>query len=1833
MVGTGPSINIPIELELLPAPLRVVEKTLQQTIRDIDAKVNINTTQVRTASGRLERFNQINTRSGIIFERNGRILNQTTRTVNNYRGALNRGTTAARGFAEAAADAANRLLLWTIPARVLFSVISGLQEAGGQLVRLDTQFRRLAFFDPKTFERIAESVSETGDVLQTFLSRSFNIAAKEANRLGVSLSEVTDVIVTVGRVGRETIDIINGQASSFVQAVTSLLALERGALSAERATTGLNAILNQFQDTLGGTAEAAGEFSGLIAARLAGAAKESAFSVQQLIDALTRTGAAFQSIAGVNTQEAITLLEEAADITGATPERVATLFRQLLTLLPKNAEKIREITSGLGEFGKEIEIVNKNTGEINFEGFLEFLGALKGARGTQLSVLLAGQGVDRRNLAAAQAFAGATDRIRDSLKQLQDPAVASAKAAEDVRALFEQEKRAAEGLEGSINTLSNSFTQLLQSAAFVEIATGVVKFANDTVNAISGVVEFLSKFGAQIKFVGKLFAITFGASALRGAVTFFSRLKGLITGEIVSRGASIQAINAETVAINNATVAQKGLNAAAAQEATVRGNVVAEQATSRLIKPISGRAFAGLALGGIVATSLTGPLVEAFNPGGEANTAIADGVNGAIQGGIAGLAIGGPLGGLFGAIIGGGLSALSSNADAQKAQKDADELIRRQEKAAELARKEIEFQAELRRKVAGEQSDAQEALLDINDKIAFKEQEIAQAGSDFIEKRRLGNELVKLTLRRKEAEAKLGSDERLREERLLNLQKEQLTISNNVLEIERRRAKELARIEDLRAIETTFATRADALEIGFKFDEQELVAQINAIRDRARQESDLLVRQREAEDTPANIRKSLQSLGKLEVQTFELQAKLGRLRLSQSKEAVSFATEAANKQITAWRNASQAIADAFEGISQAQFAVANAFGDVIRANIEIAKKDIEIAIEQAKGAGGDIDSIISETARRSATLFRAAGENFAKERDNLRQELAASGISIFTNPQQIDAAIKEIAAIALKNAKAVDKEVIGAESARANRQLALDRQRQESEEAIFKLRLNATKQEIELQQDARQEQIEILRDAARQQKELFEERKKQQTNLGKLILEGPEAFLDAAQALNTVEQFFKGIDNLDAEGLGEIIRRSQGLRGAGLDAILQRVTRGLEIAAETGIGLGDFNPEELLGAFIRAQIPGQDADKLAEILTQERQARQNQLEFEQAARALQIEQAKDTKSLARITQQEAAFAKTKLTVAETQRDKIIDLLSGAFERQDSALQELIRAQKDAQISSLEALRGQRELEKSSTELRASNIRDENRLIKEDIDARLKGIRESKEQRSELQQQIPLLTNLLQNIGARQGDGVALGGAITPQDVSAISDFTGISREDLANALTTDRSSIARTSAALSITNEELQAAVEKAISQGTPLENVFGGLDIGVTAEELESAFRAEEILKLLKENLNTLNEQLNKTLSPDDIKRSTEAIEKLLSQQSDNVNQLKILEDRINKLNDQNIKDSRDIFRRLDELIASGFSGREAGTGNAALDALREAGEGILNRLIPGAQDLFDFAATGRGGLGVALEGTRSVVSSQEAGELLAANPERLSQLISKFALAFQGKEDALDELSDFISLFEGGKIGIDTLRAGVQQVVGPVAGGDEKILELAVAIDRLAERLERGNLGSDANFRDIATLLGQEIERALSRGQRTGRREIEELDRIIDGTNLANAVSDFKEVTEKLNDFVVAGAQGESVTAGGIISEQVSKSVAEAISKTPLNISFADLNIRVAGEVVNTLRGEDFINDLKASLEATQIPAQVVENILALVRVQVGEIRTALAERGIVDVDIGGG
>ncbi|MHA2063165.1 MAG: hypothetical protein ACXABY_02170 [Candidatus Thorarchaeota archaeon] len=445
------------------------------------------------------------------------------------------GASRAEEFGRQVLLSARRFLAWSVPSQLIFGTISKLREAITTVIELDTQARRLVFFQgarggianvsadlaelgftadglnlgvaADDADRLNNSLTITGSIASRVTS-NFDVIIATATSTGVSLDQVAEALVTVSRVGRgftsgfrDASSSTNEANGAFVQAALNLVRLEGGAIGAEEAVRALVAIEAQFVSRTGEAVEKLREF-GLeqefvanTANKLAVASANTTANVQELTEASRRVGSAFRNVQDLSFDQVLGVISKGFEVTGQSASRLSTALRQVSTLAVQNSDDLKALTG--------IEIVDPGTGAVkSFSAILDVLGEINKAAGTFRAEQIARTIGDRRNLDIILSLSTATKELREQFDalgttegRLANAGIAAIKSQEGIGAI-------SQGLEANVNRLNTAFTALIESQGTRGIFNTLVQSATSIVTVFDSIIKGAAQFKELIVTIG-----------------------------------------------------------------------------------------------------------------------------------------------------------------------------------------------------------------------------------------------------------------------------------------------------------------------------------------------------------------------------------------------------------------------------------------------------------------------------------------------------------------------------------------------------------------------------------------------------------------------------------------------------------------------------------------------------------------------------------------------------------------------------------------------------------------------------------------------------------------------------------------------------------------------------------------------------------------------------------------------------------------------------------------------------------------------------------------------------------------------------------------------------------------------------------------------------------------------------------------------------------------------------------------------------------------------------------------------------------------------------------
>lgn len=429
---------------------------------------------------------------------------------------LDSGQKAAFQFGFAASNAAERLVAWASPAAFLFQALNLLRQSVTEIVRIDAEIRRVAFFDRGTLDNISQGITNVGEAvfdagrqaddasgafgrlssqaqrlqaLNATAAASFDLLGKRALEVGIPLEQLTQLALTAGRVGRGAFDFETGSPNDFFLAAEAALRLEGSAANAEQVVSQLNSVLNQFQIE--------SRDAVTTVALISEAVGDSAFGFQALLDVLARTGGAFRALQGADVAESIETIRFFSERAAVSVGQVSTSIRQLSTGVIRARE----------EFGLFSEVAQiDREGITSLEGLLTVLDQIDQLRGTPELERFLSLFSERRIQTNIINFSNNVDVLRKNLEELatEEGRVARAQAA--VNNLLAQSAFQAQSAQSEVERFNSQLTLFGRAARFDDVQAGLAQFGTQVVSVATALTDAIGG-------IGPVFAALAGAAA------------------------------------------------------------------------------------------------------------------------------------------------------------------------------------------------------------------------------------------------------------------------------------------------------------------------------------------------------------------------------------------------------------------------------------------------------------------------------------------------------------------------------------------------------------------------------------------------------------------------------------------------------------------------------------------------------------------------------------------------------------------------------------------------------------------------------------------------------------------------------------------------------------------------------------------------------------------------------------------------------------------------------------------------------------------------------------------------------------------------------------------------------------------------------------------------------------------------------------------------------------------------------------------------------------------------------------------------------------------------
>jgi outer membrane protein with glycine zipper len=468
------------------------------SFRGVGAQLNkLDPGQAQAASRALLGQGQAAARAGVQLSTFSSTIANSNALVRKYAANLRIGERAAFEFGVSAQQAATRLAAWAAPSVFIFQAIGALRTALDTIVRLDTQLRRLSFFqqgEKNPFIIAGKAIAGFETPAQQYRS-NLNAIINISEETGLAIESITEAVVTLSRVGKQplqlNVDTGALEPTRILEAVQGLVRLEGGALSAGRATEILNAILEQNNlDVEDATA---------VAASLATQSRKTSFDVERLGVVVTGVGSAFRNLQNLTFDETLAIASVAAKRLGTNASRTRTALRQLSTLFVRFSKEIEEATG--------VEVADDSGQLRNINALFEALEKVNSLKGTTGGFALADLFAEAENIPDLQNLADGAGAFRKELRVVGSSAVgignAFAFTEQAVKDFLTQGETQARGFEASVNRLS---TSVVKFADDIELDRAFKAFADGAASSLGAISKLINTLG---EIPGLLKAIAF----------------------------------------------------------------------------------------------------------------------------------------------------------------------------------------------------------------------------------------------------------------------------------------------------------------------------------------------------------------------------------------------------------------------------------------------------------------------------------------------------------------------------------------------------------------------------------------------------------------------------------------------------------------------------------------------------------------------------------------------------------------------------------------------------------------------------------------------------------------------------------------------------------------------------------------------------------------------------------------------------------------------------------------------------------------------------------------------------------------------------------------------------------------------------------------------------------------------------------------------------------------------------------------------------------------------------------------------------------------------------
>lgn len=411
-------------------------------------------------------------------------------------------------FAERTGLAAIRLAAWSIPATFLFATFGALRSAVSEIINMDKELRRLTFFSIgsqslEEFNSVARSTIQTSSALE----KNFDSLINLSNRFGISISETAKAANTVARIGQQTFN-ASGQPSQFLEAVTGLVKLEGGALSAESAAELLNAALAQ--------QNLRSEAALLVAAKLGTVSLQTSFDVERLATVFTRFSSAALNVQNLNIDQSLAISAIAAKTFGTNASRLGTVLRQVTTKILQSREELEKLTG--------IDIAAEGGQLKSFQTVIDvFKQVQKASRTLAVEPLtrLLGDTDQRSDIIA---LASVIDQVESAFRKYSNAAFVAENSSSQVMAFLSATELVAQDTSTAITRLQNAILGLVKSAGVTEIIKNLGGGLTSIIDSFSKLTESFVSSGAAAKSFGVIATLVLSRLAKGAAAATLSPL-------------------------------------------------------------------------------------------------------------------------------------------------------------------------------------------------------------------------------------------------------------------------------------------------------------------------------------------------------------------------------------------------------------------------------------------------------------------------------------------------------------------------------------------------------------------------------------------------------------------------------------------------------------------------------------------------------------------------------------------------------------------------------------------------------------------------------------------------------------------------------------------------------------------------------------------------------------------------------------------------------------------------------------------------------------------------------------------------------------------------------------------------------------------------------------------------------------------------------------------------------------------------------------------------------------------------------------------------------------